>query len=268
MTMWKGNLINAELAQAIREVKSSYGDVVSVVKKAKSLHKFGRNPTVGTSRQTVWEQGGDEVYVTTNIIDTVSSSVAEDATTITIEGHTVSGTGTDAQFTFVTQEATVNGRNKVTLGTPLARVSRAFVNAAVELTGVVYVYEDTAITAGVPDDLTKSHITIQAEDNQSFKAATTFSNNDYFFLDSFSGGVTSKTSATVDFRLQVRQVGKVFRTISQISADRSAGLSVKNFHPPVVIPKNADVRVECVSASANTGVYAGFDGYLAVVDNP
>ena len=257
------------LVQAMNEIRGSYNDVVDVVSKAKSLHKFGRNPDVSTSFETIWEYGGDETYVTTNAIDKLSSSATADtAVTVTIEGHTVSGTGTDSQFTFVIQTANVNGRNKVTLGTPLARVSRVYVSSGT-LVGDLYIYEDDTLTLGVPDTASKVHINVVGTggNQQSFKAATTFSNTDYFICTGGWAAVNRNAAAIdADFELQVRTPGGVFRPAGARLSCASAGSStvVISFDPFVIVPKNADIRVRAV-ASATSELHAQFSGYLAQV---
>jgi len=248
------------------EILNTYGDTVSVTAKRKTLLKFGRRDDLGTSSATVWQTNGNETYVGTNIIDTISASDVTDTEVISIEGHTVTGTGTSQQFTFTSQTATLNGQNKVVLTTPLARVSRASNTGSSDVIGDVYVYEDTAISGGVPTDLTKAHIKINAGEAQSYKAATTFSNTDYFICTGGFAAVDKKTSATVDFEMQVRNVGGVFRPVSRIALDSSAQTTQQiQFYPYVIIPKNADIRIVAVSSSSNTEVSASFQGFLAAV---
>ena len=243
----------------------SYGVRVSVMSKAKGLLKFGENQSVGTSKETVWEIGGHEVYVTTNIIDTVSSDDAGDDQLLCIEGHTVVGTGVDAEFTFVTQQATLDGQNKVVLSTPLARVSRCFNDDSTTLTGDVYVYEDTAISGGIPTDITKAHILCLAEHQQSTKAATTLSNTDFYALTEITLSVQKKTTASADFHLEVREVGKVFRSRAMLSTSESGGATEIEFDPPIIIPSNADIRITANASTTSVSCSAAFDGYLAEI---
>ena len=167
---------DARLVQAEREIQSTFGDVVSIDKKAKSLLKFGKSAELNAdTMETVWSYGGHETYVNDNLIDSISSSNVADNEEIYLECHTVEGTGTDQKFTFMTQTVNLNGRNRVPLPTPVARVSRAYNNNGTELVGGVYVYEDTPLTNGVPQDRTKVHAHIPQGFQQSFKGATTFS---------------------------------------------------------------------------------------------
>ena len=257
---------DGRLVQAEREIEATFGDKVSVDRKAKSLLKFGKSAAlVANTRATVWSVGGMETYVQDNLIDTTSSSSASDNEEIYLECHTVTGTGTDQQFTFMTQTVTLNGQNKVLLPTPVARVSRVYNNNGTELVGAVYVYEDTAITAGVPGDITKVHAQIPQGFQQSFKAATTFSNEDYYILTGGFGSVSNKQAANVDFYLEFRTPGKVFRQGAAVSASSTGGSWSVELDPAIIIPKNADVRITCEASANGAVVFGSFKGYLAKV---
>lgn len=266
-----GNLVpndfDVQLAELI--IADTYGDTVSVVAKKKTLLKFGRNAGVGTSYETVWEYGGDETYATTNAIDTISSSDAADTAVMYVEGHTVSGTGASSQFTFTTQTATLNGQNKVVLGTPLARVSRAYVQSGT-IAGDVYVYEDDTLSGGVPTTASKVHINIDqtgAGHTQSFKAATTFSNSDYFICTGGYAALNKKTAATVDLVIEVRQPGGAFRPASGRISLKTDGTTTRDiaFKPYVIVPKNSDMRIRAIASTTGVEVDASFQGYLAAV---
>lgn len=256
---------DGRLVQAEREIQSTFGDVVSIDKKAKSLIKFGKSADLsanGTS--TVWTVGGHEVYVNDNLITHISSSSAADVYEVLLECHTVSGTGQDAKFSFLTQTVTLQGQTKVALPTPVARVSQIFNNNGVELVGRVTVYEDVAITAGVPNDPTKIHIDIPAGLQGSFKAATTFSDEDYYVLTGGFGSVSLKQNAAADFYLEVREVGKVFVQRAAVSASSGGPWDI-DLDPAVIIPRNADVRITVETDTNNAVVFGVFKGYLAKV---
>ena len=257
---------DGKLVQAEREIQSTFGDVVSIDKKAKSLIKFGRTSPLSTnSFETIWTVGGNEVYVSGNTITHVSSSSALDTQEVTIEGHTVSGTGFDQEFTFVVQNIVTNGQTPVALTTPLARTSRMYNNNGQELVGRVVVYEDTSVVGGIPSDQTKIHIDIPAGFQSSFKAATTFSNEDYYVLTGAYGAVSLKQTAAVDFYLEVRLPGKTFRQVALFTASSSGGAFNLEFDPSIIIPKNSDVRLRCESSSNNAVAFGVFKGYLAKV---
>lgn len=257
---------DGRLVQAEREVRATFGDVISVDRKAKSLLKFGKSaPLTAGVRETIWPLGGNEVYVFDNVIDSISSSSALDFDEIYLECHTVTGTGLDQQYTFLTQTVTLNGQNRVPLPVPVARVSRMFNNNGVDLIGQVYCYQDTAVVAGVPSDLTKVHAVIPQGFNQTFKAATTFSNEDYYILTGGFGSVSNKQAANVDFYLEVRTPAKVFRQGAATSASSTGGSWSVELDPAIIVPKNSDVRITCEASANGAVVYGSFKGYLAKV---
>ena len=167
-----------------------------------------------SARSTIWYTGQDEdneTYVAdnTNSIDTISSSNASDTEVVNVEGHTMSG----GDRTFVVQQATLNGQNKVTLATPLNRLTRIAhaQESSTDLVGEIYGYEDTTIVAGKPSDTTKIHITVPAGENQSEKASTSISSQDYWIVTKISAGYLEKTGSNIcDVRIEVREQGGVF----------------------------------------------------------
>lgn len=256
---------NAEMvAYSIRVIEATYGKKVSVDLKAKSLLKFGRNQRIGTSPATIMTlpSGIDnEVYVSDNLIDTISSDNASDVgQTIRIEGHTISG----SDLTFVVQTVTLNGRNKVTLSTPLARMTRLANQSGTELVGEVYGYEDTAITNGVPNDGTKVHCMIRQDKQQSEKASTSISSEDFWIITTYAGDVIEKSSAFADIQLQIRESGGVFRQRTNKAASSGAGF-VAYLCPPIIVPSNSDVRLVATASGSNIDVSGQINGYLAKV---
>lgn len=253
---------DARLVQAEREVYQTYGDIVSIDAKAKSLLRFGKTGTMTLNEQTVWTIGGHENYLTSNLITHISSGSALDNQLIRIESHTIDASG---NFTFVVQTVQLNGQTKVALPTPVARVSSANNANTHNLVGPVYIYEDTTISAGVPTNLTKAHISIPAGKNQSFKAATTFDYETYAFVTMGFGGVGNKQTANVEFTLEVRPKGGVFQAGASTVAGSASGNFNVNLDPIAIVPKNADLRVVAKSDNAGAEAFVNFNLYMAKV---
>lgn len=258
------------LAHAEREIRNTHGDTVSIIAKSKSLNKFGHNNDLGTSQETIWEVGGTETLATTNAIDSFSSSDAGDSAVMFVEGHTVSGTGTDQQFTFTTQSVTIDGQNETLLDTALARVSRAYVVSGT-LDGDFYVYENDTVTAGVPQTAAKIHIKITGtatpSETQSSKCATTVSNTDYGVVMSWMCSIDKKTSASADFELQSRLPGGSFRPMAGrigLSTGGESSLQV-HFDPPLILKKNSDIRIVATGSTTGVEVDGEIFMYLAKV---
>ena len=198
---------------------------------------------------------------TTTFTYTVDSGTGSPAT------GTITATSQDK--TFVSQNVTLAGQTKTALTTDLARVTRAFVpaqNRAANLVGTIYVAEDVTFTAGVPQTDTAVHLTIPAGENQSQKTSTTLSSVDYYIVSSFFVDTLEKNTAYVDCRLEVREVGGVFRPASPwISASNNAPNHFP-FDQYIIIPPNADVRAVARADSGGTRfVSGGIQGYLGII---
>lgn len=244
------------MREAINVIESTYGDRVYL--KAKNLLKFGASDLIDTTYELVWNQGGEETDPTSNAITHISSSSLADTESMTIEGHTIDGNG---DFTFLVQTVTLAGQTKTALSTPLARSSRLYNNDTVPLVGDVYVYEDDTLSFGVPTTAANIHLKILAGDQQSFKAKTTISKDDYFIVTGGYGSIREKTATVVDFQLEVRQKGSIYRPALTISTNGPP--IVFPFKPYIIVPANADVRVTAEASGAGKSVNAGFYGVLA-----
>lgn len=247
---------------AVRTIYSETGAQVSPAYKNKDLIKFGRNADVERDAATVMTlpSGIDnETYVATDLITSVVSTDAGDTTDLTIEGHTVDGNG---DFTFSIQTITLTGQTVATLATPLARVSRAYANGAVDLLGEIAVCEDDTYTAGVPDTAAGVHLMIRAGQNQSEKCSTTLSQYDYWVITGIYANMLTKQAAFAEVWLEVRRKGMVFRQVVDLFVSDHHRAS-QNFTPYVVVYPNSDVRLRAISDSG-TGrdVSGGIIGVL------
>jgi hypothetical protein len=247
------------------EIFKRHADDVSVFQTRESLRKFGRNDTIGTTEVTVMNLQGaetEETYATGNTIDKVVSSNASNTQSINIEGHTIDGSN---NLTFVSQNVTLTGQTAVTLGTPLARVQRVRNNGTAFIAASnVFVYEDSTIVAGVPSDDTKVHLTVDAIENQSTKAAFSTQWNEYFILTCTYADVNKKTGATVDFRWKERAMTSSLVPAFKTFLPRSTATNVTTlFSPHYIIHPNTDVILTAVASTSNVSVSGGMMGFYA-----
>lgn len=268
------------ISEAINRIENDYSDTVSVWNKAKTLIKFGRNATVGTSWETLAEFQGtvaNETFVTTNIIDSIVSSSTSDTTqTIVIEGHTIDGSG---NLTFVTQEKALTGQTEATLTTPLARVGRAYVKPSGTfgstpnaLVGNVSIYDNTGgVSSGVPTTASGTKIMILAGETQSQKCSTSISSTDYWIITGFSAAMGITGGASVDYaeiKLETRDIanGGVWRPLGAFITivPNAIGTQVDG-KPYLIVPKNHDVRLSAKTNANTAEIYGQIKGYLAIV---
>jgi hypothetical protein len=257
------------LEYALQEIKKQYGHNASVNDKKKSLHKFGARTSVSTSAEsTIMELPAGvlaETYVSDNVIDGISSTATADSQLVTIEGHTISGTN----FTFNTQTANLNGVTPVTLDTPLSRVSRMYNSDSTDFAGNIYVYETSgaSVSAGVPTVDSKVHMIADGTHNQSQKAVTTTSKEDYLIITRIKGSVNKRTNAAVDLRFKVREKGGVFRSRIEPVGLHTQGSTQYTLYlqPYLIVPPNSDIIMTATATNASVEVTGGFVGVFAKI---
>ena len=228
------------------------------------VNNFGENPDIDTATdpEDVWDFGGVYNFSTTDDIDSISSSDAGDTMVITVEGLAL-------DYTKVSQNVTLTGQTRAALATKLIRVNRAFMVGNVSVVGTVSIYENTALTAGVPTDTTKIRAQILAENNQTLMAIYTVPLAKTAYMLRYSAGLSrgNATAVVADFILQIALFGEKFR-IKDRKAAMSAGQSdiPHIFLIPEVIPAKSDIKIKCDRVTAdNTSVFGGFT--LLLVDD-
>lgn len=168
--------------------------------------------------------------------------------------------------TFGVQEVTLNGRTPVNLTTACSRNSRLYnaeYNKAFDIEGDIYVHEAGTVTNGVPDDLTKVHIMIAAGAQQSQKAATTLSSQDYWFPSLWYGDILEKASNFAELQFQIKLPGGVFRTFPKRACSSTGGALNHRFPELYIIPPNSDIRIVGVGpGSGTTNCISGIQGAL------
>lgn len=176
-------------------------------------------------------------------------------------------TATNQAKTFVSQQVTLAGQNKTALTTNLARCSRVYVpeqNRAANLVGRIFVYQDDTVTAGENDTATLTHMITREGKNNSQKAQTTLSDDDFWFVTQFAGHVLKKSTGFADIRLEKRHIGGVFREPGGRIAVSSGRNDREPFLPLEIVRNNSDVRLQAIADTSGTAVGGSIQGYLAV----
>lgn len=240
------------------------------------IHKFGFAPDFdyGDGEVTIWDGADDAglnqmdyVFSTSTAIDSISSSDAADTQQIKIQGL-------DDTYELVTQIATLSGQTRVALGTSLRRVFRLKNNNGTDLAGNVYVYENTALSGGVPTDTTKIRAIIQNGNNQTLMAVYSVPASKTAYMRSWyaSTAGASKTSSYI-IRLWAREYDETagahkawqLKHITSV-ADGGTTYIQHEYTEPQKFPEKADIymSVEATAAGATAAAFsAGFDIVLA-----
>lgn len=249
------------LEHASRVIYAKYGVNVKTDNKNKDVLKFGRNHLVRTSSATVMTLPAgilNETYVSTNAITSVVSTSGSDTETITVEGHTVDGGG---DFSFVSQTVTLTGQTAATLGTALARCSRAYNSDTTELVGTISITQNDTYSSGVPDTAAGVHCQILAPHQNSHKASTTVSSTDYLVVTEVYGDCLKKQATSADITLEVRLKGGVFLEKVTVSCSNNHA-ATRKFKPYIVVPPSSDIRLVSLADGAGTDIVGGIEGVL------
>jgi len=251
-------LRDAMAAQEPYELQVSKGQVTG----ASSLYKFGYNPDINGTEETVWSQGGDVVWPAAAFTAFISSSSTADTSAGT-GAQTVTVEGLDENYAVQSVTVSMNGQAQVQIGDASGwiRINRAFVATAGSggtAAGTVYIAA-TGVSSGVPTGTIYASIT---DGNQTQMAVYTVPASHTLYLDDliFTAAISQANNyATV--KLNTRDFGSnVFRT-KFINVLQSNELVI-DFEFPLAIPEKTDIECRAVTSNTNNQIGASFQGVL------
>ena len=216
------------------------------------LFKFGNNPTVGNSLETIWAEGGLYSYLTAATVLKVSSSSVNDTSAGT-GARTVELSGLDADYNEISELVTLNGQTPVNTTQSFLRINRMVVRSAGSggaNAGVIYAGTGT-VTTGVPANVYASVNGVTGA-NQSLMAIWTVpaGYTAYLLQYDVSNGTTSNTPAVCKLILAVRPYGEVFQ--SKDVKSLTTGMHVEEtFVLPQKFTEKSDIEVRAISSSAS-----------------
>ena len=226
-----------------------------LVYKHKAEFKFGFNPAVGTSEESVWDAGGVYAYPGSASTMTVSSSSANDAADGT-GARTVVIAGLDANYAEASETITLNGQTAVTTIKSYIRMFRARVLTAGSggtNAGNINIGTGT-VTSGVPANL---YARISAGEGQTLMTIYTVpaGYTAYMQQGTISSG-TEQSNKYVTVRLKVRPFGETFQTKALVTlANQFIGF---DFGVALAIPEKSDIEARAISSSGENAVAATF----------
>ena len=216
-----------------------------------SIYKFGNNPEVADSVETVWPQGGLYSYLSAATVLKVSSSSTNDTSAGT-GARTVELFGLDGDYNEISEVVTLSGQTEVNTTQSYLRINRMIVRSAGSggaNAGIIYAGTGT-VTTGVPANI---YATINGDGtNQTLMALWTIPAGYTGYLMQYvvSNGTTSNTPAVCTLLLVARPYGEVFQTKDIKSL--TTGMHIENsLVIPVEFAEKTDIEVRAISSSAS-----------------
>lgn len=217
------------------------------------IEKFGENPDIDTTPvpESLWDYSVAYTFSTSADIDRISSSNDSDTQDIAIQGL-------DENWEFVEQTITLTGQTPAALTTNLIRVFRAYNMSSTEFAGDVYIFVNSATSAGVPDVAANVRAMIRAFSQQTLMCIYTIpaGKTGYFY-----GGYVSlaKSSASgTTFASKMRLFGGVPRIVSIITVIGTGRSSWDYAYPlPLALPEKTDLWLDVIEAEANNTAASG-----------
>ena len=211
------------------------------IQRHSSVFKFGFNPDINGTEETIWDAGGTYTYPASALSMTVTSAAGA-----TDNGVEVTVTGLDTNWNEVTQTVTLATTGTATLATALRRVYRAYVSGSTAATGAVTIANGGTTYAQIP-----------ATDQQTLMAVYTVpaGYTAYIYKGTVSVG-TANGNQYVTARLKVRTFGGVLRTAAKVTL--ANGFIDFDFGVPIAVTEKSDIEATGVSSGTNNAVSATF----------
>jgi len=234
-----------------------------------TLFKFGFNPDINGTEETIWFQGGDITWLGVATTVYVSSTSANDSAA-GIGGQAVEVQGLDGDYNLLFGIATLNGQNQVEIVNKTGRdpitflrVFRAFITSSGsngKPVGTIYL-GPTGSVGGVPGTILANF----GDSAQTQIAAYTVPAGKTLYLDdlNFTAAISQANDyATV--KLRTRHFGTNTWRVRFINVLQSNQLITK-FEYPRAFPEKTDLECRALTSGTNNQIAASFQGIL--VDN-
>ena len=219
----------------------------------KRVFKFGFNPDINGTEETVWDVGGLYVYPSSAIAMTATTTAGtasdDNGVLVTIEGL-------DTDYHEVSEEVTLAGAGTATTTQTFLRVYRAFVSGSQEPTGTINIANGGT---------TYARITLGV--NQTLMALWTVPAGYTAYINHINiASGTANTNQYITASFISREINKVFRVQLKQTIGRS-GVADFVIEYPLPFEEKTDLEVRAVSSGTNNLVSADFE-ILYIKNNP
>ena len=208
------------------------------------VHKFGFNPLINDTEETIWDVGGIYSYPSTAVKMTATSTdgANDEDVQVTIQGL-------DADYNEISETVTLNASGTKETNSFFLRVFRASIEGSQEPSGTINI-TNTGTT----------YARVTLGDNQTLMCVWTVPAGYTAYL--LQKDITCLTEANNKFgtiRLVSKEFGGVFKTKDKFA--------VQNNHTeiaysiPLSIPEKTDIEVRAIGSSSNSELHvsAGLD---------
>jgi len=256
---------------SVLSVPAPIGASMGLVDGVVAVNKFGRNTDVdvATVPEDVWSGGNNAnanalyPFMTSSGDLYISSSDNGDVQDMEIQGL-------DENNDIQTVTQVLSGQTKTLITSPLEwlRVFRVR-NKGDTLNGTVYVYEDVAVVAGVPQTPSAVKAIVQPADNQTMMAVYSVPRNKialitYWIVSVSLGSGTQDRSLTATLRVSESGQSKTNLPIrDSIQLSSEGGVGRHRFEPYNKVNGPADILIRADEVSGDNSIVTGaFDIWL------
>lgn len=220
--------------------------------------KFGFNPDVDNSLETVWAEGGLYGYLSAASVLKVSSSSLDDSATGT-GARRVQLFGLDANYDEISEVVQLAGQTAINTSNSFLRINRMIVETAGtggQNAGVIYAGTGS-VSSGVPAN---KFATIAVGDNQTLMAIWTVPSGHTAYLNQTDITVaTAQNNKFCTAQVVVRPSGGVFQVKDKFVI--ASGSHHQDYQYPLKFAEKTDIEVRAIgdSSGADIAISAGLD---------
>lgn len=207
------------------------------------IQKFGYNPTVGGSFETIWDGANDYTYIAT-----AGTAVATSSDTASDNTGTVEVQGLDENYDLVTETITIGGSASTASFSRVFRARMVTANTGNANVGTITITVDS-----------KSSAIITAGRGQTLMALYTIPRGKRGYLLQLDVGSSKDLENEVKLVTKDIANGNVFNTKAFITT--RGGFIEKNYVYPIIIGEKTDIEIKA-KASATSSVSAGFELFI------
>lgn len=224
-----------------------------------SLYKFGYNPDVNGSLETISLMGGIYVYPAALMNVYASSSNADD-TLLGPGVRTIKLEGLDGDYNHVEEIIELAGQTQVQSANQYLRVNRSYVLTAGTLggaQGTIYI-ADTGAVAGIPSNDIYAQFSVEHQTQQAvYTVPAGFS---LYIDDIIFTTAMSIANKKAELSLVVREFNSVFREKMKHVFQSNEGRFPYQYFEKV--PEKSDIELRAITDSSNNALSGTFQGIL------